>query len=122
MSISNSMIIAIEEIKSKLDKSKPFLDNITTAMKEAQNHWLITDEEEQFKCAAGALMFIGNDEQKEVIEQELKGLRTISAMQSGVAVDLEVMMKTMDPDKFFGLMKIWKNLKKPPEPKGGYVL
>lgn len=112
MSIPNSVVIAIEEIKSKLDTTKPFLDNIPIAMKEAQNHWLVTDEEERFKSACGALLLIADEENKNRLENELQGLRAISSMQSGVPVDLEAMMKQMDTKKFFGLTKIWRDLKK----------
>jgi len=113
MSVSNSIMIASTEIKMKLDESKPFEENIRIAMKEAQNHWLVVDEEDRFKSACGALLLIADDENKKRLEDELLGLRTISSMQSGVPVDLEAMMKQMDPKKFFGLTKIWRELKKP---------
>ncbi len=104
-------MIAIQEIKGNLDKSKPFLDNIKSAMNAAQNHWLVVDEEERFKSACGALLLIADEENKEIMEQELKGLQSISAMQSGILVDLEATMQ-MGTKKFFGLMKIWRDLKK----------
>jgi len=112
MSVSNSVMIAIKEIELNLDKSKPILEIIKDAMKQAKNHWLVTDQEEQFRSAVGATMMVCNDENRRILEDELKGLRIISSMQSGVVVDIEATMAGMNPKKFFGLMKIWKELEK----------
>lgn len=110
MSLSNSMMIAIQEIRSSLDNSKPILENIKIAMKEAKNHWLVVNEEERFRSAIGAVLLVANEEQKQILTDEMKGLQIISALQSGIPVDIEAATQGLDTTKFFGLLKIWKEI------------
>lgn len=111
MSLSNSLMIAIHEIRSSLDSSKPILENIKAAMKEAQKHWLIVDEEERFRAACGAVLLIANEDDKKILEKELKSLQTMSALQSGIPVDITTVLQDVDPKQFFGLLRIWKEIK-----------
>lgn len=114
MNISNSMNVAIQEIHSHLKKEQPIRERFKEAAKIAVDHWLITDEDERFRCAVGAVMLDATPEERLIINDEMASLRAMSAMMSGVPVDLEALFGS-DPmeriDKFYGLLAIWKEVR-----------
>lgn len=108
MSSDGSMILVFAEAKAAA-KDAPDLDSrIQAAMKAAKNHWLTADENKQFGAAVAAIRDLSDDETKERIDEELRGLQALSALLSGVPVNMEAVSMATEP---LGLMKIWKELK-----------
>lgn len=118
MTIPNTMLIAIQEVKGQIDHSKPLEEKLLDAMKKIQNHWLITDEEEQFKCAIGAVLSKASEEDQEKINAELKALPLIYGDHN---LPTELILSKIG-DCQIGLQQIWKKAKQPLEPKGGFII
>jgi len=115
MSISNSLMIGITELENQIDHSKPLKEKMLDAMKLALDHWLVIEDEEQFKAAVGAVLIKATEEEKEKINNQLQMLKTLSAVLSGIPVDIEAVMKDMpkdekEEDKLI-LNSIWKQAK-----------
>jgi len=110
------MHIAISEAQSRLDPNASLEDNLKTAMKATINHWVCTDEDQQFRSAVGAVMFFYGDESEEYqrLEWELGQLQKVSAIVVAAQAGLAVAPQSLDEDlgKFeaVGLVKIWKGL------------
>jgi hypothetical protein len=111
MSISNSMKIAISEITDQLDKSATIENRLKQAMKLALNHWLITNEDEQFRSAVGAVLLTASEEEKTLITREMVFLRNLSAAITGVSVDFETLFEGIKDQKVIGLVPLWKEVK-----------
>lgn len=113
MNIPNHMKIAIMEIESKLDKNATLVDRLKRAMKEALNHWLVTSEDEQFRCAVGAVLLTASEEEKTKIKAEMSFLRGLSSAISGVPVDFESLLTEMPVNqKPIDLLALWNSVKK----------
>ena len=112
--IDSSIMIGIAEIQGSLDSKLPLEERLKGAMRAALNHWLVTDEEGQFKIAVGAVMMDATEEEKERIEFDLKFLKAMSSAASGVPVDFARLMKELGEDsatKAVGLRKLWDEVK-----------
>ena len=107
INIAASVIEA--ENREELKAVETIEEKLKIAFAGARNHWMFTDEDTQFKGAIGAAM-IGMEPDSEDyrrIECELQNLRNLSAMFSGVPVDVENMLS--DEYEPFGLIKMWKD-------------
>jgi len=51
--MENSIMIGITELRGNIDSSLPLEDRLKISMRGALNHWLVIDEESQFKMANG---------------------------------------------------------------------
>lgn len=91
MEIPNTVMIAITELKGVAGTEPDYAKRVEKVMAAAAKHWMVTNEEEQFKAACGALLLTSPD-QKDEIESQLRALRNLSALVSGVPVDLDAMM------------------------------
>lgn len=111
MSIPTHMKIAIIEIELKLDKNAPIKDRLKQAMKLSLNHWLVTNEDEQFRCAIGAVLLTASEEEKVQISREMAFLRSLSAATSGVPVDWGTLLEGETEQKIIGLLPLWKEAK-----------
>lgn len=116
--IPNTMMMAMAEAQHALDgNTGDITEKLKIAMNITRGHWLITDEDERFRSAIGAVMMhYGKDSQEfKRLEWELVQLRKISAglnaMQQGISVDLESMVSEESEFKPIGLMKLWKEIK-----------
>lgn len=121
MSIPNTMLIAIQEIEGQIDHSKPLEEKLFDAMKKVQNHWMITDKEEQFRCAIGAVLAKASEEDREKINNELQGMQYLYGPDDGFSKDFKYVIKSLSKCQI-GMQKIWQKVTAPPEPKGGYIL
>lgn len=108
MSLPADLMIVIAEAKSAAEGKDTLEDKLTAAMNSARNHWMVLDEDKQFRGAVGAVMLLVDDETRERIEIEMKTLNAMSAMISGVPIDIERVEVPEDP---IGLLKMWKDLK-----------
>ena len=109
MDLPADLMIVIAEAKSAAEGKDTLEDKLTAAMNSARNHWMVLDEDKQFRGAVGAVMLLVDDETKRRLELEMKSLNALSAMISGVPVDIEQIEVSEDP---IGLLKMWKELKK----------
>lgn len=110
MSIPNSMMIAMSDIERKIDKEAPVKERLKQAMKLAQNHWLVTDEDAQFRSAIGAVLVTVSPEEKRIIEEELDFLRGLASAAGGIPVDMVTLIERR-PEKPYGLRGLWMEAK-----------
>lgn len=105
MAINNSILVAVTELKQSVDADKPITERLKAAMAQARQHWLVTNEDDQFRAAIGAVLLSATDDEKARIESELKALRALSAATAGVPINFAALDTQKDP---IGLLKIWK--------------
>ena len=89
---------------------------IRECMRGSINHWMITDEEMQFKGSCVAAYNLADEDGKEDIKTALEDLRNLNALISGVPVDLDRMVANMEKHKAAGkepppLRKLWDDVK-----------
>lgn len=109
-----SIMVGITEINSQIDAEQPIEDRLKFAMRKALGHWLVIDEESQFKMAIGAVMVSATEEERERINIDLKFLRAMSSAASGVPVDFGRLVEELGKDsgtKAVGLRKLWDEVK-----------
>lgn len=112
--LSTSMTIAIQQIKINLPEGD-LKTKLKAAMREAKDHWLVTREDEQFRCAVGAVMLhYGPDtEEFKRLEWEMGNLNRFSAAmvaaQTGVNVDFASVLDTDQKYEPIGLLAMWKD-------------
>ncbi len=111
--MSNIDLIMVSEIQGSLKKENTFEENIKIAMKLAKSHWLVTDPNQQFAGAVGALgVFYGqaSDEFKR-LQQEMKVLNSFSALGNNVPVDFNTLLDGLESDlEPCHLRKIWDEI------------
>jgi hypothetical protein len=106
--ISGDVMIVVTEAKAAADKHDDLDQKIEAAMTVAKNHWMVLDENKQFQGAIGGILLSVDEETQERINAEMASLNILSAMMTGVPVDLE---QVKVPENPIGLMKRWKELK-----------
>ena len=102
--------IVLAEATSALEREQDrSTDNLLrAAMKATYHHWMVTDEDVQFRMAVGAVLLVAPEEDREILTGELKSLQILSAVMSGVPVDIA---SVKIPEKSFGIMKMWHQVK-----------
>ena len=109
--MDNTLAIMISEAKRKVQQDKSLKERLKSAMKITFRHWLVTDEDSQFRAAIGAVLLSASESEKKKITTELKGLRAISAMTNGVPIDIAQLIKNQEGAEPVGLLKLWKEIK-----------
>jgi hypothetical protein len=106
----NTTIISIvaAECKRAAEGKETLEERIDAVFEVARNHWLTTDENERFQGGVAAIYELSDEDTRERIKQEMDSLRTLSAMLSGVPVDVERFNEETKEMKPIGLMKKWK--------------
>ena len=112
--ISVSVSIAIQEIKHHIPEEGDLISKLMFAMSEARNHWMVTNDDEQFRSAVGAVMLHygeGSEEFKR-LEWEMGNLNRFSAAlvaaQQGVMVDFGSVLDSDQEYEPVGLLKLWR--------------
>ena len=115
--MDNTILIALAEAKSELSLENDLLQNIKDSMSACKNHWLVTDDDDQFRASVGAVMAFygeGSDEYKR-LKQEMKTLTQFSAMMTAQQAGLNVGFDGIDVmENPIGLLKLWKALEATP--------
>jgi len=109
--------IAMAEAKSDVEKAEGgLLEKLKAAMKATHDHWMVTNEDEQFRAAIGAVMVFygqGSEEFKR-LEWEMGNLNrfsaALSASQVGVSVDFGSILDEQEYEPI-GLLKLWRDLR-----------
>jgi len=83
-------MIAITELKLIAEEEPDYAQRVEKVMAAAVQHWMVTDEQEQFRAACGALLLTSPDQADE-IKSQLRSLNALGAMLSGVPLDLEAL-------------------------------
>lgn len=113
--MDNCILVAVTEIEMYLKgkKNLPLVERIKYAMQKASNHWLVTNEDDQFRAAIGAVLVTANEEEKEKINSELKLLKALSAAATGVSVDFTQLFAQLPVSETepLGLRGIWQEVK-----------
>jgi len=81
-------------------------DRCRAAMKACHRHWMVTDEDMQFRGAIAAVYESASADERERIEHELESLRDLSALLSGVPVAIEALAERAPSDPI-GLRRMW---------------
>ena len=93
-------------------KAEPdLLERIRIAMRGAQNHWMVTNEQEQFRGALAAAMLASSEDEKDRITRSLQPMKALSAMMSGVPVDFDAVAKSMGAEDLIPLKKMWDEIR-----------
>ena len=108
MSVTH-MIIATEA-REACEAETDLTERVKVAMRAAKDHWMKTNEEEQFKGALVAAMNVSTEEEKDIITRSLQPMKVLSAMMSGVPVNFEA-LEGMDTDDLIPLQKLWHEIK-----------
>jgi len=96
-------------------------DMLAVAFKAAHNHWMFTNEQDQFKVAIVAVLItLKSGPEFDRVNFSLRSLRRVhsllNALQSGVPVDWEALEKQSedsDPQKPIPLNQMWCDVKWP---------
>lgn len=113
--LTNQMMIAISETRGVLESvTGDIKAKLTVAMRNTYGHWIVTDEDEQFRSAVGAVMMHygeGSDEFRR-LEAEMRQIQKISAMiqaaQAGLSVSPPEIDESFEP---IGLLGLWHKAK-----------
>lgn len=84
------------------------------SMKAAHNHWMATQDQDQFKGAIGGVLMAKEttDDEKARIKATVESLRAFSAMISGVPVDMDAMIeKSKNGPETLPLIAWWHEAK-----------
>jgi len=109
-----SIIIGIAELRTKVDPKQPLEERLKVAMRAALKHWLVFNEEDQFKMAIGAVMAEATEEERERMKIDIKFLGALAAAASGVPVDFGRLAEELGENavaKAVGLRKLWDEVK-----------
>ena len=85
------------------------LRSAMSAMSAMKNHWMLLDEDTQFRVAIGGVLLLTEGEEKQRIEDELNSLKILSSAMRGVPVNWGQVQAPKNP---IGLMKMWREMKK----------
>jgi len=105
------MAIAATEARHACKGEPDVIERIKKAMKACRNHWMVTDEKEQFRAAVAAALLESEGEEKDRIERSAQSLNRLgamlNAMQAGVPVDIEAMAAEPQDADLIPLNKLW---------------
>lgn len=108
--------IAISELQSEIRQTEgDMVAKMKVSMKYMRNHWMITNEDEQFRAAVGGVLeFYGQGSEEWMrLEEEMTNIKKASALvqalQAGIPVDVESMLEEQEIPKYepIGLLKLW---------------
>jgi hypothetical protein len=115
-----TMSIAITEAKHAAESEHGGLtEKLKAAMRVCHDHWMVTNEDEQFRSAVGGVMLhYGEGSQEfERLKREMEELRrlavAISDTRMGVEVDWPSLITEHLSTEPIGLMKLWRETRRP---------
>jgi len=101
----NSTRILIFELIQDMPKENT-ASKLIWAFKKARQHWLVTEESEQFQGAIGAVYETSTKEEKETIRAQLSQIRAASDFMDGKSLPVIDLI-----DYGFNIVKIWHESK-----------
>lgn len=102
--MDNAVMIMAVEISASLKKENSLEENVKIACKLAKNHWLVTDENDQFRGMVGALGTFYHDDIVIIdrIKDEMEVIQTMASPNPNIFALLG------DRSEPIGLLKFWK--------------
>lgn len=114
--------IIAAECKRDCAGQSDFVERIRKAMRPVANgHWMyVNDEDLCFRGAVAGVLLAEEttDEEKKRLIFTLEQLRSMGAMMSGVPVDIEAVFANPEGIEPVPLVKLWHEVKSPPEGAG----
>lgn len=111
------------ECRTKLSPLTKAEDILAVTFKAARNHWMFTDEQDQFRGALGAaLIHLKAGSEYVRLEKSVTALGKLSALlnalQQGLSVDMEAMLEEQQREKEAGfelipLQRMWQDARAP---------
>jgi hypothetical protein len=114
---SNVVLIAAQEAEEAArNASDTSLEGrLRAAMSCTVNHWLATNEDDQFMAACEGTARVVDDEERERIENSLRLLQGLSAAASGMPVDFKALLPEDGEERLgIGLQPLWREIKDKP--------
>lgn len=113
MSNHNAISIAATEASHHAKDKYTLHEQLIIAMECTKNHWMVTDEDDQFTAAVAAVYLIASPEDQKLLADEMKMIRKVNAalnaLQQGVKVDMGSIDAYAKPP--IGLMDLWHRVK-----------
>lgn len=112
----NLLMIAATEAKGAVERTvaahpnASLEDRLRAAFEVTRHHWLVTDEDTQFRAGIGGVLLTADDDEKARIQAELQTLQTLGAAMSGVPVDFGG-IGADDAPKPIGMLGIWREMR-----------
>lgn len=113
---NNLIAIAMTEAASALEglsSGASKVDKLKAAMKVTKDHWLCTNEDEQFEAAVSAVMHVEgleSDFAKQILE-ECTNIGKLNAFFRAAQAGLEVMPPEISAEyETLGLMRLWNEV------------
>jgi hypothetical protein len=107
--MKTTLIALVAHSSRQKAKGATTLDDIITRCFEgAKDHWMATQSEDQFQGAVCAIYELASEEDKPRIKEELHLIRSLSALLTGIPVDLGQVPTIENP---IGLMKRWNEIR-----------
>lgn len=118
---TGGMMIAVAEARTACKGEPDIAERIKKAMKVCRNHWMETNETNQFRSALAAAMLESEDEaEKDRIGRSSRAIAKLNAMlnalQAGVPVDIEAMSAEKRDADLLPLMDLWHDRQKACDP------
>lgn len=103
------ILVEIQMLQARMKRhaEKNLESRLKVAMRESQVCDWVRDEDDRFRVAVGAVLLDANDEERELINNELRFLQALSAAVGGIPVDMGRVLNNFDSDKAIGLRALW---------------
>lgn len=115
--MNNLVLIAMTEAKAAVEKTEGGLvEKLEASMRAVSNHWMVTNKDEQFQAAIGAVMDFYGGESEEVrhIEWEIGNIKRINSVlnsaSNGIQLDWETVIEESDEFESVGLINMWQEV------------
>ncbi len=114
--MSNLRAIVAMDAKRGGEGEKDLTERVRKCMAASVNHWMATDEQDQFAGAVAGAIALSDGDEREALEAAVAALNSISAAIGGVPVNFEAMTEKRESLKERGiqtipLTKIWNEVK-----------
>jgi hypothetical protein len=97
-----------EQAIASLPEGSSLEDRFRAASKASRNHYMVMDEDTQYAGMCEAVYASATEDERERIIAELRQLKALDAMLSGVPVDFDRFEPIENP---IGIAKIWRDSK-----------
>lgn len=108
---TGGMLIATSEARHACRGEPDITERLKKAMRACRDHWMETNEANQFKSAIAAAMLESAGDERTRIERSAAALNKLGAMiqalTAGVPVDLEAMAAEPKQDDLIPLRTLW---------------
>lgn len=109
-----AVTITATGLRDSIPQDVPLEDKLRFAMRKVREPngaaFMCGNDDQMFRGAVGAVMLMCSEEERERIEFDLRNLKILSAMMSGIPVDVDAIKVAEKP---LGLVGMWHESKGP---------